>query len=321
MAMRSISYTPFETSPVDVHCAARQSGHCAATVGRTAALAFATAAALFGQTAVAQALPAQAAPAGTETFGVVLGATGFVENPCAPPPEVFVKYWGFSGEPPAPTVGDMQVYKRYLDYLQANDWAFRCLYRQENMQAAGSRPRVVFMGDSITQHWRQRDAELFGPGFLDRGISGQTTPQMVVRFYQDVIDLKPRTVQIMAGTNDVAANTGPMADDQFQADIKIMVELAQAHGIKVILASIPPAKAFYWRPQLRPAQKIRELNAWLRGYADTRGLVFVDYYGVLAGADGGYKEGLSGDGVHPSHAGYVLMDALFQKALAQAERP
>ncbi|WP_205691981.1 SGNH/GDSL hydrolase family protein [Caulobacter soli] len=242
-----------------------------------------------------------------------------VSEPCPATPEVLVKYRAVRGEPPTPTAQDRETYNRYLQILQANDWAYLCRYRDENPALAGARPRVVLIGDSITENWKQRDPSLFVDGVVDRGISGQTSPQMVLRFYQDVIALRPRVVHIMAGTNDIAGNTGPTRDEQFQNNIKAMVDLAQAHGIKVILASIPPAKAFYSRPGVRPAERIRAWNVWLRAYAVERGLTFVDYYPVLADPEGGLKPELGGDGVHPSRAGYERMDPLFTAALVQAE--
>ena len=243
-----------------------------------------------------------------------------VSEPCPATPEALVKWRAVIGEPPAPTAEDRQAYDRYVRVLQVNDWAYLCRYRDENRALGADRPRVVLIGDSITENWKQRDPGLFVDGVVDRGVSGQTSPQMVLRFYQDVIALRPGVVHIMAGTNDIAGNTGPTRDAQFQDNIKLMVDLAQAHGIKVILASIPPAKAFYSRPGARPAQRIRAWDDWLRAYARERDLVFVDYYPVLADSEGGLRSDLGSDGVHPSRAGYELMDPLFQAALVQAER-
>jgi lysophospholipase L1-like esterase len=240
---------------------------------------------------------------------------------CAPVPQALVRRRAAVGEPPAPSADDLAAYRAYTQYLMANDWGYLCRYRDENRRLAqGPRPRVVLLGDSITENWKQRDPELFTNGVVDRGVSGQTSPQMLVRFYQDVIALRPRVVHILAGTNDIADNTGTTTDAQFQDNIRAMVDLARAHGVKVILASIPPATAFPWRPAMRPAQRIAAWNAWLRAYAQAQGLVFADYYAVLADAAGGMKPGLAGDGVHPSHEGYLRMDAVFANALAQSER-
>jgi lysophospholipase L1-like esterase len=189
------------------------------------------------------------------------------------------------------------------------DWAGLCRFRSANDSAvaAAERPRVVFMGDSITENWGMGDPELFEHGVLDRGISGQTTPQMLVRFRGDVIALKPRMVHILAGTNDLAGNTGPNRPQDFKDNIMSMAELARAHGIRVILASIPPAASFNWRPQLRPVSQILDLNRWLREYAARNGFDYIDYYSVLAGPNGEFKPELSNDGVHPNRDGYRLM--------------
>jgi lysophospholipase L1-like esterase len=222
---------------------------------------------------------------------------------------------------PPPSAQDLAIYHEYVRQLQANDWPNLCRYREENQAAAaGPRPLLVLMGDSITENWKARDPGLFGNGIIDRGIGGQTTPQMLLRFHQDVIALHPRAVHIMAGTNDIAGNTGPTSDGQFRDNIRAMVELARAHGIKVILASIPPASAFPHRPQLHPADRIRAWNTWLRDYARAERLVFVDYHAALAGAAGGMRREFSVDGVHPTHAGYQPMDALLHRALAELDR-
>ena len=198
------------------------------------------------------------------------------------------------------------------------DWAGLCRFRAANDSAAAAaeRPTVVFMGDSITENWGVGDPELFEHGVLNRGISGQTTPQMLVRFRSDVIALKPRTVHILAGTNDVAGNTGPTRPQDFKNNIMSMGELARAHGIRVILASIPPTASFNWRPQLRPAPQIQDLNQWLREYASRNGFDYIDYYPVLAGPNGEFKPELSNDGVHPNREGYRLMRKLVEQKIA-----
>jgi lysophospholipase L1-like esterase len=220
-----------------------------------------------------------------------------------------------------PSAKDLTIYQEYVRQLHANDWAYLCRYRDENQAlAVGPRPRIVLMGDSITENWKPRDPGLFVKGVVDRGIGGQTTPQMLLRFHQDVIALRPRAVHIMAGTNDIAANTGPTSDGQFRDNISAMVELARAHGIMVILASIPPARAFPHRPELHPATRIRVWNTWLREYARAERLVFVDYHTALADAEGGMRREFTADGVHPTHAGYQPMDALLRRAMAEVER-
>jgi lysophospholipase L1-like esterase len=210
---------------------------------------------------------------------------------------------------------------READERLHKDWAWLARYQQANAQLETTRqPRVVFMGDSITQGWYDMVPAFFTPGRVDRGISGQTTPQMLLRFRQDVIDLKPAVVQIMAGTNDIAGNTGPMTASQSQANIMSMAELARAHGIRVILASIPPADHFPWRPGLVTAPRIAEMNSWLRAYAAKTGAVYADYWTALHDGDA-LRANLTSDGVHPNAAGYAAMapvaDGAIRAALAR----
>lgn len=196
---------------------------------------------------------------------------------------------------------------------RAKDWADLCRYRAADA-ALRRHPRVVLMGDSITDFWRQGAPALFESGaVVDRGISGQTSPQMLVRFWPDVIALHPRAVQILAGTNDIAGNTGPTTEQDFENNIMAMVELAQAHHMRVLLGSIPPAVSFWWAsPRYRPAAEIRRLNDWLRRYARSSGAAFVDYYAHLATPTGAFRPGLSNDGVHPNEAGYTVMTGLLK---------
>ncbi|TMJ11806.1 MAG: GDSL family lipase [Alphaproteobacteria bacterium] len=192
-------------------------------------------------------------------------------------------------------------------------------YRQENaaLKATPGVPRIVFMGDSITEGWRGQVPGFFGPGRVGRGISGQTTAQMLVRFRQDVIALRPRVVHIMAGTNDIAGNLGPVSDSDLEANIESMTELAQAHGIRVILASIPPAADFPWRPGLNPGPRIVRLNAWLRDYAAKSGAVYADYWSATH--DGlGFRADWASDGVHPTRAGYDAMAPVAEAAIRRA---
>jgi lysophospholipase L1-like esterase len=204
---------------------------------------------------------------------------------------------------------DVQAYVKTQRERALGDWANLCRYRLAN-GALSSPTRVVFMGDSITENWVQGDPALFSHGVVGRGISGQTSPQMLLRFFQDVIDLHPKVVHIMAGTNDVAGNTGPTAEKDFQNNVRAMVELAQAHHIRVALASIPPASAFPWQPSMSPAQSIQDLNAWLRQYARETHSRYIDYYGALNDGQGGLKADLSNDGVHPNRDGYAAMKKL-----------
>lgn len=206
---------------------------------------------------------------------------------------------------------------------QLADWPHLNRYRVENAQLAppaADQVRVVFFGDSITDAWGRAKDTTFFPGkpYINRGISGQTTAQMVLRFRQDVIDLHPAVVVILAGTNDIAGNTGlatlPMIEDNFRA----MTELAQISRIRVILASVLPASDYPWHRGLQPAGKIRTLNAWLRWYAASSGATYLDYYSALVNAQGGMDERLASDGVHPTPAGYAVMAPLVEQAIDQA---
>lgn len=201
-------------------------------------------------------------------------------------------------------------------HMLTRDYGQLCRYRAQNAALRGP-VRVVFMGDSITDNWSGADPALFTDGVVDRGISGQTTSQMLLRFRQDVIALHPIAVHIMAGTNDIAGNTGAATVDTIEGHIETMAELARAHGIKVILASIPPALAFPWSPDKRPAPQILAFNAWLRGYATAHGCTYVDYHTAMTTTGGAMRAGLATDGVHPTPAGYAVMRPL---ALAAIEK-
>lgn len=200
------------------------------------------------------------------------------------------------------------------------DWPYLARYRDANaaLVPTPGYKRIVFMGDSITENWANLAGDFFTPGRIGRGISGQTTPQMLARFRQDVIDLHPDVVQIMAGTNDVAGNTGPMTPEQTQGNIRSMVELAHAHGTRVILASIPPADLFPWKPGLETAPKIVAMNAWLKAYAARSGCVYADYWSAMKGDGLGMREGLSSDHVHPTKAGYAVMAPVAEAAIKRA---
>ena len=201
------------------------------------------------------------------------------------------------------------------------DWAQLARYRADNAAlgpVGQGDQRVVFYGDSITDGWGRRPntGEFFpGKPYVNRGISGQTTPQMVVRFRQDVINLHPAAVVILAGTNDVAGNTGPMTPEMTEDNFRSMVDLAKTNGIRVILASITPAADYPWRKGLAPATKIRALNDWLKGYCVTHSVTYLDYYSSLVDESGGMKPGTSFDGVHPNAVGYAIMGPLAQAAI------
>ena len=204
------------------------------------------------------------------------------------------------------------------------DWAYLERFRQENSALGPPRrgeERVVFMGNSIVEGWAPHFAAMFpGKPYLARGISGQTTPQMLVRFRQDVIALKPKVVVILAGTNDIAGNTGPATLEMIQDNLASMAELAQANGIRVVLASVLPAFRYRWRPELEPAPRIVALNAWIRNYAVSHGAVYLDFHTAMADERQGLRGDLSADGVHPHEAGYRVMAPLAERAIAQALR-
>lgn len=209
---------------------------------------------------------------------------------------------------------DVQAFLKAQQERAANDWPYLCRYSAADA-ALRVPPRVVLLGDSITELWVRGDPGVFGDEVIGRGISGQTTPQMLLRFFQDVVDLHPQIVHIMAGTNDVAGNTGPTSQQDFENNITAMVELARAHHIQVVLASIPPAAAFPWNPSLKPASAIAQLNQWLRAYASKSGCQYVDYYRVLADSNGGFRPELSNDGVHPNRDGFAAMRPLLLRAI------
>jgi lysophospholipase L1-like esterase len=205
-----------------------------------------------------------------------------------------------------------------------NDWANLARYRDQNATLAPPAPgeaRVVFYGDSITDGWGRVQGAFFpGKPYLNRGISGQTTPQMLVRFRQDVVALKPQVVVILAGTNDIAGNTGPSTPEMIQDNFKSMVDIARANDIRVVLASILPASDYPWKPGLNPGPRIVALNAWLKQYAASLDLVYVDYYSAVVDGKLGMKPELASDGVHPTKAGYDIMAPLAERAIAEALR-
>ncbi len=197
------------------------------------------------------------------------------------------------------------------------DWPWLARYAEENRRllATGVRPGIVFMGDSITEGWLRERPGFFTPGRIDRGISGQTTPQMLLRTMADVVALRPRVMHLMAGTNDIAGNTGPMTAEQTQANLTAMVQLARANGIRVLLATVPPAAGFPWRPGLATVGPIRMMNGWIRNHARTLGATLVDYDPVLDDGNGAMKPGLASDGVHPTGAGYDAMATVLAPVL------
>jgi lysophospholipase L1-like esterase len=177
--------------------------------------------------------------------------------------------------------------------------------------------RVIFMGDSITEDWHL-EKSFPGKPYINRGISGQTSPQMLVRFRQDVIDLKPKVVLILAGTNDIMENTGPMTTEQSGENIASMADLATANNIQVVLCSVLPSSDFAWSPELKPAPRIVELNAWIKKYAAEKGYIYVDYYSAMTDEHGGLPPSLSDDGVHPIAAGFAIMAPLAKAGIEEA---
>ena len=206
----------------------------------------------------------------------------------------------------------------------AQDWANLERFRQENAKLpppAKNEKRVVFMGNSITEGWGNLYPDFFkDKPYINRGISGQTTPQMLIRFRPDVINLEPAVVVILAGANDIAGNTGPSTLEMIADNIYSMAELAKAHGIKVVLSSVLPAYDFPWRPGLEPAPKIAALNKMIKAYALQHGCVYLDYYSAMVDERQGLKAELTYDGVHPNEAGYKVMSPLAEKAIAEALR-
>jgi lysophospholipase L1-like esterase len=210
--------------------------------------------------------------------------------------------------------------QRLADQLQ--DWnqlgQFYAANEELKKQPADPK-RVVFMGDSITIGWRL-DQSFPGKPYVNRGISGQTTPQMLVRMFPDVIDLKPAAVLIYAGTNDIARNTGPETPAMIEENFQAMTELAQAHGIKVILCSITPI-ADYGRAKMsegRPPSDILKINAWLKEYAAQAHAIYCDYFAAVVDGQGMLKPGISADGLHPNADGYKLMVPVAEAAIAKA---
>lgn len=218
-----------------------------------------------------------------------------------------------------------QLSRDEVGYLQRSVADFGQLqrYRAANAAlppAAAGKPRVVFFGDSITEGWGAEGSSTFfpGKGYLNRGISGQTTAQMLLRFSQDVLALRPRVVVILAGTNDIAGNTGPASQAMIEDNLHAMVDLARARGIAVVLASVLPVSEYPWMPGSAPAPKVRALNVALKRYADAQQLVYLDYYTPMANAAGGLDTQLADDGVHPTAKGYAVMAPLVEAAIGRA---
>lgn len=193
------------------------------------------------------------------------------------------------------------------------DWPNLKYYRAENQKIIENKnfPKVVFMGNSIIEGWVDMHPEFFKENnYLGRGIGGQTTPQMLIRFIPDVIDLKPEVVVILAGTNDIAENSGFSSQKMIKDNIKAMAQLAKQNDIKVILCSILPVYDYPWNPGLKPVPRIADINKWIQKYAEANNLIYLDYFSHLADANQGMKKEYAEDGVHPTWAGYKIMEPL-----------
>ncbi|MFS4492031.1 SGNH/GDSL hydrolase family protein [Maribacter sp. 2308TA10-17] len=206
--------------------------------------------------------------------------------------------------------------------LKAQDWPNLAQFQKANAALEAPKEgedRVVFMGNSITIGWLNARPEFFeGKPWVNRGISGQTTPQMLVRFRQDVIALQPKVVVILAGTNDIAGNTGPSTLEMIADNIKGMAELAHANGIKVILSSTLPAYDYPWKPGLEPALKIIALNKMMKDYCNEKGHIYLDYFSAMVDDRNGLPKKYASDEVHPTKEGYAVMEPLVEAAIAQA---
>ena len=258
---------------------------------------------------------------------------GMIQSPCPPPVPPSAVTVAVIGAVLKPGPLDPVLMARYLapalvaernkaDAEQRQrDWPNLCRYKAANAALAKGPPlRAVFIGDSLTEAWQTGDAKLFRDGVVGRGISGQTSPQILLRFYPDVIALKPKVVHILCGVNDIAGNTGPNSARDYENNIMAMVTLAKANGIKVVLGSLTPTNNLYWSAAKDPAAIILELNAWLKRYAAQAGVSFVDYYTPLVGNDGAFPSKYSNEGVHANMAGYDVMRPLAEAALRKAER-
>jgi lysophospholipase L1-like esterase len=204
----------------------------------------------------------------------------------------------------------------------AQDWPELNRFKADNQQVGlpkANEERIVFMGNSITQGWGDHFPEYFdNPNYLNRGIGGQTTPQMLLRFRQDVIKLYPKVVVILAGTNDIAGNTGPSTLEMIEDNLYSMAELAKVHNIEVVLCAVLPVFDYPWQTGLEPAEKIIELNRRIKNYANTHGFVYADYFAPMVDERNGLKDEYTYDGVHPTRAGYEAMAPIADEAIARA---
>ena len=248
-------------------------------------------------------------------FLVAATITGAAQTPTASP------------TPSASECDDVRTRLTQAD-TKLNDWPALSRYHDDNtkvVEPTKNEQRVVFMGDSITDSWDNPTNGGFFPGkpYINRGISGQTTPQMLIRFRRDVIELKPKVVVILAGTNDIAGNTGPTTLQAIEDNLASMAELAKVHKIRVVFASLLPISDYEVRngQQIiqsvrRPPEKVKELNSWMKAYADANRLVYLDYFSAMVDDKGFLKDELSNDGLHPNPAGYAVMNPLAEAGIA-----
>ncbi|WP_101310664.1 SGNH/GDSL hydrolase family protein [Labilibaculum manganireducens] len=204
--------------------------------------------------------------------------------------------------------------------VRAQDWPDLGRFEEANqklMEQANDSERVVFMGNSITEGWIKTYPDYFTEHFVNRGISGQVTPQMLIRFRSDVVDLKPAAVIILAGTNDIAGNKGPSSLKMILDNLKSMTEIAKSNNIKVLLCSVLPAYDYPWRPGKEPNTKIPELNKMIKEYATEANVTYVDCFSPMANDKNGMKEELTKDGVHPTSAGYDIMRPIINRAIKE----
>ena len=221
-----------------------------------------------------------------------------------------------------PSNEQKEAWKKAQEEQVHKDWANLGRFRENNKQIgmpATGEKRIVFMGNSITEGWSRLDSSFFsGKPYVNRGISGQTTPQMLIRFKPDVVNLKASVVVILAGINDIAGNTGPSTLEMIEDNLSSMVEIAQANGIKVVLSSVLPAYDFPWRPGMEPAEKVVNLNIWIKNFAESHKCVYLDYFTPMADMKHALKSEYTQDGVHPNLDGYKIMEPLVEEAIKEA---
>lgn len=246
-----------------------------------------------------------------KVFSVLfLSASSFAQQPISSIPST-----GFAG---------LDQYRASRIAVFTDDFGQLARYREANAALAPPAPgenRVIFFGDSITDGWNLADS-FPGKPYINRGIGGQTTPQMLVRFREDVIDLHPKVLVILAGTNDIAGNTGPMTNEQIEADYASMSELARLHGIRVVFSSVTPVHNYTERAKdffaQRPTARILALNEWLKGYCEASGDVYLDYFSAMVDDKGYMKKDLAADGLHPNADGHKIMAPLAEAAIQRA---